>query len=146
MFSVVSLGWTAPWLPVLTQHGSEKIQKISCFKELLESMSLKSVTPQPTFERVSYHLLPLNELNLLDDPEALFERGDRIRLGVGTRREEQRGWRLIIKAAQLGHPVALAYCFEEGRGVAEDPKLAFEMYTASSHRGHPSGNVADGAC
>jgi TPR repeat protein len=102
-------------------------------------MSLERVVPNASLERVHYHQLATRELNKLNDAEARYERGRRLRDEIGVDMNEEAGWKLIIKAAKRGHPVALAECFSIGRGTAKNLKRAAGLYRSSADRGHPAG-------
>jgi TPR repeat protein len=102
-------------------------------------MSLERIVPDALLERGHYHQLALRELDKLNDAEALFERGKRLRLGIGIIQNEEAGWKLIIEAAKLGHPLALALCFYVGQGTAKNLNRAVELYRASAEREHPAG-------
>jgi hypothetical protein len=108
-------------------------------KQKSNEMSLAGITPNAKLEKPHYHLLPQNELDRLDDTEALFVRGDRLQGGVGMRRNEKLGWSMIIKAAQMGHPVALACCFQAGKGTEKDEPRAVALLRECAERGHPVG-------
>jgi TPR repeat protein len=104
-------------------------------------MSLERVIPNASLERTYYHQIATSELDKLDDAEALFERGRRLRLGIALAKDEEAGWNLIIESAKLGHPVALGLCFHEGRGTKQNQNRAIELYRASAERGHPAGSL-----
>jgi TPR repeat protein len=104
-------------------------------------MSLENIVPDGSVERGHYHLLTHEELNKLDDAEALFVRGDRFQAGVGIAIDEEAGWRLIIESAKLGHPVALACCFQYAKGTLKNLQRAAELYRQAADRGHPAGIV-----
>jgi TPR repeat protein len=104
-------------------------------------MSLGNIVADPSFERGHYHQLATSELDKLDDAEALFERGRRLRYGIGVAEDKGVGLKLIIESAKLGHPVALAYCFATGQGTKQNVYRAFELYRASAERGHASGSI-----
>jgi TPR repeat protein len=102
-------------------------------------VSLEDCPVDPTQERLNYHRLSVDKLEQLDDTEALFERGSRLRNGVGVRKDEEAGWALTIQAARRGHPVARASCFHFGKGVAMDSVRAVELIRGSAERGHAAG-------
>jgi TPR repeat protein len=104
-------------------------------------MSLREVTAKPEVERPGYHQLANQFIDSADDPEALFERGMRLRFGISVSVNEEAGWEIIIKAAHLGHPVALAFCFKYGKGTEKDFLLALELFRQSAERGHPAGII-----
>jgi TPR repeat protein len=108
--------------------------------------SLADATPDPSLERYGYHCLPQHQLELLDDIEARFERGDRLRLGLKVLMEEDRGWAEIIATAKLGHPVALGLCLLFGKGVEKNQELAVEILKPSSDRGHATAQFGLGYC
>jgi TPR repeat protein len=60
-----------------------------------------------------------------EDADALYELGRRLRLGEGANQDEERGWDLTKRSAEMGHPVALAICFEKGIFQEVDEKKAF---------------------
>jgi hypothetical protein len=101
-------------------------------------MSLVGVPVLEELEKPTYHLLSQQRLFELDEPEAMFERGNRIRQGISAIKDEAEGWKPILVAAQQGHPVALALCFQDGKGTAKDEVRAFELYCESAARGHPT--------
>ncbi len=105
-------------------------------------MSLASVEPRIDLERRGYLRLSLDQLRALGaEPEALYELGFRLREGLGDDNASD-GRALILRAAELGHPVALALCFANGLGVEKDENRAKELCTASAERGHAAGNEA----
>jgi TPR repeat protein len=104
-------------------------------------MSLVSVVPDHSLERAAYHLLEASQLEVMVDAEALFEKGRRLRQGVGVAINEAAGWALTISAAKLGHPIALAYCLDSGYGVAQDQERAAKIYGKSAELGHPVGEL-----
>ena len=103
-------------------------------------MSLENIVADPSLERLGYRRLPFSELEKLDDPEALLERGIRLRNGIGVRMNGDSGWEAIISSAKLGHPVALAFCFRKGRGTEKSVQRAIELSRDSASRGHAAGN------
>jgi TPR repeat protein len=104
-------------------------------------VELEHVMPDATLERPHYHLLELDKLNALDDAEAIYEQGRRHRLGIGARVDEELAWTRIIRAARLGHPVALADCLRFGRGVKKNAKRCAEIYASSAARLNPVGKT-----
>ncbi len=104
-------------------------------------MSLEHIVPNASLERGHYHQLATRELDKLDDAEALYERGWRLRSGIGVTMNEEAGWKLIIEAAKLGHAVALATCFRFGRGAEKNLNRAVELFRASAERGHAGGSL-----
>ncbi len=80
------------------------------------------------------------ELDSLHDAEAIYERGRRSRFGIGKVPDDTTAWSLYIQAAQLGHPVALALCFDFGRGTTKNLQRAVQLYRESAARGHPAGS------
>ncbi len=72
------------------------------------TISLEDVTPDPSLERHRYHLLSLEQLEQLDDPESNFERGFRLLEGIGVPVGDKIGLEHILCAARFGHPLALA--------------------------------------
>jgi TPR repeat protein len=103
-------------------------------------MSLADVTPDPTLEHREYIALHFRELERRNDAESLFERGIRLRNGIGLPANEKLGWDFTIRAARLGHPVALANCLHLGRGTEKNEILAVALYHESAGRNHPGGN------
>jgi hypothetical protein len=101
-------------------------------------MNLKDIQQDPTLEGRGY-LLPQSTLDSREDPESMFERGNRLRFGNGIQKDEPLAWSLITQAALLGHPLAQAYCFLEGKGVEKDQALAFRIFLACAERGHAVG-------
>ncbi len=102
-------------------------------------LSLENVAPDISLERQHYHLLPQEELERLDDPEALFERGRRLRLGIRVPVNEDLSWKFIERAALRGHSLALSLCFQAGRGLSKDLQRGVELYKDAAKRGHPVG-------
>jgi hypothetical protein len=97
------------------------------------------VIVDPSLEHPDYHLLSQEKLEELDDVEALFERGRRQVVGIGVSIDESLGWLQVVHAAQLGHGVALAACYCNGKGIEENLPRAIELFTQTSERGHPAG-------
>ncbi len=106
------------------------------------SLPLEEVIPIPSLEKPKYHLLPRHQLDRLEDAEALYERGRRLRLGIGMKKDESEAWPLILTSAQMGHPVAQATCFDFGKGVKKNLPQAVQMYRECSDRGHPVGKCS----
>jgi TPR repeat protein len=104
-------------------------------------MSFADIAPDISLERYNYHLLPQEQLDRLEDAEALYERGRRFRYGAGIPVNEELGWELTLKAAMLGHPLARAYCYDYGIGVEKDLPRAVSLYRACAERGHPAGTL-----
>jgi TPR repeat protein len=102
-------------------------------------MSLEHVVADASVERPNYHLLAADELEKLDEAEALLVRGDRLTDGIGVIIDEEEGWKLIIEAAKRGHSAALASCFDFGRGTAVNKRRAVQLYQEAAKRGHPIG-------
>jgi hypothetical protein len=102
-------------------------------------MSLEHITADASLERKHYHELSARELEQRRDAEALFERGRRLGFGVGTAKKDEEGWALIVEAARLGHPVALAFCFHFGQATQQSSQRSCELLKTSSARGHPAG-------
>lgn len=100
-----------------------------------------SVIPDASLEHPNYHKLSWSALEALHDAESLFERGRRLRNGIGVRKNEAEGWKLTGKAAHLGHPVALAFCFDFGQHTEKDPQRAAALNAEASKRGHPAGTI-----
>ncbi len=109
-------------------------------------MSLNSVTADPSVERLNYHLLTPTELEKLDDIEALFIRGDRMYDGVGTAKDEEGGWKLIMEAAKRGHSVALGLCIQFEKDATKNSALAASLYKRSAKHGHAIGNLQCSLC
>ncbi len=88
-----------------------------------------------------------SQLEHIDDAESLLVRGTRLNAGLGLRKKGGNGWKLILEAASLGHPVALARCFEFGKNVSNaDMRQAMTLYEASAKRGHPIGRSRNISC
>jgi TPR repeat protein len=104
-------------------------------------MSLEHIVPNASVERGHYHQLAARELDKLDDAEARYERGWRLRKGIGVEKDEEEGWALIIESAKLGHPTALGICSLNGRGTTKNLKRAAELFRASADRGHATGSI-----
>ncbi len=103
---------------------------------------LHDVEVDPSLEQRHYHLLSQERLEQLEDAEALFERGFRMRVGIQREVDEKQGWKLILCAARLGHAVALAYCMDFEKGTLQDLPRAIELTIESANRGHPVGMFA----
>jgi hypothetical protein len=106
---------------------------------LRNEQPLESVTADASAERNEYHKLALNQLDKLDDAEALYQIGDRIMHGIGIEEDKKLGLGIMIEAARRGHAVALGVCFLRGRGIKRNDARAFELIRASADRGHASG-------
>jgi TPR repeat protein len=104
-------------------------------------MSLASVIPDPSLERKDYHLLSQEELDTLEDAEALFERGRRLKNGICVNVDEKLSWEYIIASARQGHPVALAYCYDFGRELNKDLQRSVQIIRGSAERNHPAGSA-----
>ncbi len=104
-------------------------------------MSFDHIVVDASLERGHYHQLTTSELDKLDNAEALYERGRRLRNGISVKMDEEAGWKLFVEAAKLGHAVALALCFHNGRGTAKNLNRGFELFHASAERGHPGGSL-----
>ena len=100
-------------------------------------MSLENIIARAELERHGYHELSEEQLRLKDDPQALLDRGIRIRLGIGVRKNGVSGWELILSSAKLGHPVALAFCFRSA--MEKNVQCAVELLRDSASRGHAVG-------
>jgi hypothetical protein len=107
--------------------------------EPASDISLKDIVPNPSVERHHYHLLSQEQLDKLSDAEALFERGERLRLGRNMLIDQTSGWDHIIHSARLGHPVAQALCCFQGKDIDFDDKRAGELLHQAAARGHPAG-------
>lgn len=71
------------------------------------------------------------------------------RWGAARRRTRPKRWSGIEKAAQRGHATAqcnLAYCYEQGIGVAEDKTKAVEWYARAAEQEHPRAMCNLGLC
>jgi TPR repeat protein len=73
-----------------------------------------------------------------------FERAMDLQLGLksSTPQDQQEVIRLLTQAAELGHPealIALAECYHEGKGVAQNDLEAFTYYKKAALFGHPEG-------
>ncbi len=102
-------------------------------------MSLEQIEADSSLERGHYHKFTIQDLEKLKDAEALFERGRRMRLGIGVKTNETVGWMFISEAARQGHPVALAFCSFFGKGTEKNLQRAVQILRASAERGHPTG-------
>jgi hypothetical protein len=101
-------------------------------------ISLAEVESNPALEGPHYHLLPQAQLDLLSDAEALYERGRRLRNGVCVCRNDELGWQETIRAAEQGHPVALATCYFMGKiETIRCAEKGAQMWRDSAMRGHP---------
>ena len=58
-------------------------------------MSLEHIISNASLERGHYHQLATRELEKLDDAEALYERGRRLRNGIDVLMDEEAGWKLF---------------------------------------------------
>jgi TPR repeat protein len=107
-------------------------------------MSLRNVTADASAERNEYHKLQLDQLEKLDDAEALYQRADRLMWGIGIKMEEGLGYSIMVEAARRGHPVALGRCFLHELAVGKrDNARAIELFRASADRGHASGTCTN---
>jgi TPR repeat protein len=107
------------------------------------------LTPNPSLLNGTFHRLQIPKLRALaeeNNPEALRELGFRLRYGVGIAIDEERGWNMTIAAAKAGHPLALASCYYNGKGVAQDYAKAVELYKLSAELEHPGGHIGLGLC
>jgi TPR repeat protein len=104
-------------------------------------MSLPSQC-NPAFENRTYHALPQHELEKLNDPEAIFEKGRRLRTGTGMKQRDEAGWEFYIMAAHAGHAVAMASCYYYGKGTQADLAQSVRFYQESAARGHPACAIA----
>jgi TPR repeat protein len=104
-------------------------------------ISLENVIPNPNLEQKRLHLLNDQQLEQLDSAEAKLERGRRLFNGQNVQMDKAAANNLIYEAALLGHPAALAYCFEEGVRVKKDVARGVELYIQSAERGHPTGQT-----
>ena len=104
--------------------------------------SLENVKARPELERYDYHTLSSEELACKDDPEAIFERGIRLMEAIGVVEDIEAGWDNVMKAAQLGHPVALATCFHVGENTEENDERAIPLLRESAQRGHVAGKLS----
>lgn len=97
-------------------------------------------TPRPELERPWYFKLSYGQLEAIDDAESRFERGIRLTNAIDVPYNPVKGNELIASAAEMGHPVALAYVEYEDR-CEEDPlyREGVELYVKSIARGHPYG-------
>jgi hypothetical protein len=98
----------------------------------------EDVTANASLERNEYHKLHLDQLEKLNDAEALYQIGDRLMHGIDIKQNKDLGIGLMIEAARRGHAVALGVCFFRGRRV-EMKARAIELLRASADRGHVSG-------
>ncbi len=65
-------------------------------------MSLENIIIRVELERHGYHKLSEEQLRLKDDPEALLERGFRLRDGIGVHVNENSGGSLSSRQQSLG--------------------------------------------
>jgi TPR repeat protein len=89
----------------------------------------------------------LNKRELLEraqngEAEALFELGYRLRQGVGFSCDEERSLELTVRAALLGHPVALGFCFYNAIRVTRDEQRALELYLQASQHNSVAGKLS----
>jgi TPR repeat protein len=101
-----------------------------------------SASPDASLEQCSLHLRPTAQLLLFVEqriPEALLVYGGRLRNGIGVRMNTEEGWRLTVEAAHMGHPVAMALCYDLGEAVPRNVEAALALYQESAERGHPVG-------
>jgi hypothetical protein len=119
------------------ESRSFRISLFFSFRSELEGSVVK-----PELEKNDYHRLSLAELEALSpEPEALFQRGYRLRHGISVKANEDLGWELTIEAARAGHPVATARCYEHGVGAPKDLAKALSLSHESAARGHSSGTL-----
>jgi hypothetical protein len=102
-------------------------------------MYLDSVEPNPSTERYSYNSLSWEELEMLKDPESLFEQGYRTFFGIRCPRSEAEGRKLLLQSAMLSHPVALAMCLTMDQDTEQLSARSFALYRESAERGHIAG-------
>lgn len=73
-----------------------------------------------------------------DDAESLYERGQQLALGDGTRRDSAAAIEYYRRAAELGHAAAqyrLAAAYHYGEGIGKDPALAATWYRRAAEQG-----------
>jgi TPR repeat protein len=102
---------------------------------------LEEIAPDPSLEEPTLHLLPYDKIKKLRSAEALLERGRRFFAGYGVKEDKEKGNQFFAEAARLGHPVALARCFDEGISVTKNIERAVQLYRESARRGHPAGTI-----
>lgn len=83
-----------------------------------------------------------------DTYEIKLQEGARLAFGIeGVAKDFPRGYRLILEAAQAGHPVAI-YCLAcfalQGEGIPEDHTQARILYQQSSDLGYGPGQFNAG--
>jgi hypothetical protein len=103
-------------------------------------MPLENVTANALLERSEYHKLSFDQLEKLDDAEALFQRADRLLWGMGINPNEKLADGFMIEAARRGHPLALGVCFLRGKGLDMNETRGVELLQASADRGYASGS------
>jgi TPR repeat protein len=109
--------------------------------EYYQKAILKKITNLQTLTQASF------ELQKLGTPEAgqhEFERAMTLQLGLkqANPNDQAEVIRLLTQAAELGHPdalVALAECYHQGKGVAQNDLEAFTYYKKAALFGHPEG-------
>ncbi len=102
-------------------------------------MSLENIVVDEKLEKNEYHLLDRQELEALSDAESIYERGRRLLLGADVIANPEKALSFIYEAARLGHAVALAVCYQNGKGAEADLRRAWMLYQASADRGHAAG-------
>ena len=106
-------------------------------------MSLEHIEADPLLEDKSIHLLSHEKLlHLVEqgNAEALYVYATRLRLGIGVMKDAESSVHYTAKAAKLGHPVALGFCFNQGIEVVQDRAKAIKLFRESAARGHPAGS------
>jgi TPR repeat protein len=101
-------------------------------------MSDSARKPDTRVLKTAYYLLGWRALEAINDAEAMFERGYRLRKGIGVGIDSAESWRYFEAAAELGHPTSIAFCFTFGCGVDKDDERAAALFRQAAELGHPA--------
>jgi TPR repeat protein len=100
-------------------------------------MSLSNVEPNPSLEKPHYYSLSVQQLENSEDAEALLVRAASL-WQQSSNEANLKAWKLVSRAAVLGHPVALGYRLKVSENT-EDKRRAIALFTDSAERKHPLG-------
>jgi TPR repeat protein len=121
--------------------------RVSVKRELTSiKASLSQLSSQAELEKLDYHSFSREKLALLNDPEAVFERGFRALFGVGVAKQENEAWKQIVAAAEQGHPAAHGLCLVHGKGTPAEPSRGVSLLRESAARGHAAAQTALAIC
>ena len=98
-------------------------------------MSLKKVKIDYSLAKFGYQTYDWETLFEIDDAESIYERGIRLLEGIGVRRAHREGEGMILEAAKMGHPLAMAkgidLCI-----IKQKTERAFEILKECTNRGY----------